>query len=178
MATLVYSAAVSVDGFIAGPGGDMSWLADYMGPNPVIDEYATQVGALLVGRRTFDGDDPCRGIPAEGEAFGGAWHGPQVVLTHHPPADPVPDVTFATDLASALAKVQSAAGDRFVSVLGANTAAQCLAAGVLDQILLTVVPVLLGGGVRAFESVPGPLEPISTDHTALVTNVRFRVQRR
>jgi dihydrofolate reductase len=162
MATLVYSAAVSVDGFIAGPGGDMSWLADYMGPNPVIDEYATQVGALLV----------------EGEAFGGAWHGPQVVLTHHPPADPVPDVTFATDLASALAKVQSAAGDRFVSVLGANTAAQCLAAGVLDQILLTVVPVLLGGGVRAFESVPGPLEPISTDHTALVTNVRFRVQRR
>jgi hypothetical protein len=38
MAKFLYSAAMSVDGFIAGPGGDMSWLADFLGPNPVVEQ--------------------------------------------------------------------------------------------------------------------------------------------
>jgi riboflavin biosynthesis pyrimidine reductase len=58
VAKFLYSAAMSLDGFVAGPGGDMSWLTNYLGPNPLVDELITQVGAILVGNRTFGGDDP------------------------------------------------------------------------------------------------------------------------
>jgi hypothetical protein len=90
MARFLYSAAMSLDGFIAGPGGDMSWLTDYFGPNPVVDELIRQVGALLVGGRTYGGDDPLRGQEGEGKAFGGGWEGPQVMLTRRAQATPEP----------------------------------------------------------------------------------------
>jgi riboflavin biosynthesis pyrimidine reductase len=89
MARFLYSAAMSLDGFIARPGGDMFWLTDYLGPNPVVDELIPQVGALLVGGRTYGGDDPHRGQEGEGKAFGGDWDGPQVVLTHRAGDQPV-----------------------------------------------------------------------------------------
>ena len=82
-ASLLYSATMSLDGFIAGPGGDQSWMTQYPGPNPMVDELIGDIGALLVGARTFGGDDPNRGTDKEGE-FSGQWHGPQVVLTHNP----------------------------------------------------------------------------------------------
>ncbi len=63
MAKFLYSAAMSLDGFIAGPGGDMSWMADYAGPNPVVDELISRTGAILAGNRTFGGDDPLKGQP-------------------------------------------------------------------------------------------------------------------
>ena len=90
MAKLFYSASMSVDGFIAGPGGDMSWLADYLDPNPVLDDLLGRIGALLVGRRTYGGDDPYRDSPHQGEPFGGGWSGPQFVLTHRLPNESVP----------------------------------------------------------------------------------------
>jgi len=180
MGKLLYSAAMSLDGFIAGPGGDASWMVDYLGPNPTVDDLVPHIGALLVGNRTFRGDDPYRDTPAEGKAFGGAWSGPQFVLTHHPPDPPWPDVTFVTDLAIGLAAARAAAGDRYVNVLGADVARQCLDAGVLDEILVCVVPVLLGDGVRLFERPGGAtvrLERTSLTHTDRVTNVWLRVVR-
>src|SRR5665647_951682 len=91
MVKLLYSVSMSLDGFIAGPGGDMSWLTPYLGPNPGIEGLMERIGALLVGRRTFEGDDPNHGTDKEG-AFGGQWSGPQIVLTHdrHQPLDAGP----------------------------------------------------------------------------------------
>jgi len=178
MAKLLYSASMSLDGFIAGPGGDMSWLSAYLGPNPLVDELVPQIGALLVGNRTFRGDDPHRGTPAEGEPFGGGWSGPQVVLTHHAPAGPVPGITFAGDLDTAVATAKAAAGERYVNVLGADTARQCLAAGVLDEVLVAIAPVLLGAGTRLFEHAGGvnvPLERINLTGVPQATNLWFRV---
>ena len=90
MAKLLYSATMSVDGFIAGPDGDMSWLTPYLGPDPAMDDLTGQIGALLVGNRTFGGDDPHKGTDKEGKPFGGGWEGPQFVLTHQVPDTPVP----------------------------------------------------------------------------------------
>src|SRR5689334_16254619 len=150
MATLIYSATMSLDGFIAGPGGDMSWLTVHVGgENAAADRLLANLGALLVGNNTFGGDDPNRGTDSEG-AFGGRYHGPVVVLTHRPPADPPQDVTFRTDLPSAVAEATAAAGDKYVNVLGANVAKQCLEAGLLDEVLVFVAPVLLGDGVPLF----------------------------
>jgi dihydrofolate reductase len=178
MAKVLYSAAMSLDGFIAGPGGDMSWLAEHTGPNPVVDELIERTGAILVGARTFGGDDPHKGTEAEGEAFGGGWTGPQFVLTHNPPAEPVPGVTFVDDLGTALAAAKAAAGERYVNVLGAATARSCLEAGALDEVAVTVVPVLLGDGVRLFDHPGGTnvgLERMSLTHTPQLTNIWLRV---
>lgn len=167
MARLIYSAAASLDGFIAGPGGDMGWLAEYAGtPNPAAERLLADVGALLVGRRTHDGDDPNRGTDAEG-AFGGQYDGPAVVLTHRPPSSATPGVRFATDLHGAVTTARELAGDGYVTILGADVAAQCLDAGLLDEVLVLVVPVLLGDGTPLFPRRPGTprvhLEPIAAD---------------
>src|SRR4051812_37342189 len=113
----MYSATMSLDGFMAGPGGDMSWLAAFLGPNPEAEALVDRIGALLVGRRTFGGDDPNKGTDKAG-ALEGAWHGPQFVLTHTPPDEPVPGTTFVTDLESAVAAAREAAGDKYVNILG------------------------------------------------------------
>ena len=118
------------------------------------DRLLANTGALLVGNNTFGGDDPNRGTDKEG-AFGGRYHGPVVVLTHRPPADPPAGITFCGDLASAVAKAKEAAGDKYVNVLGANVAKQCLEARLLDEVLVFIAPVLLGDGVPLFRSPGG-----------------------
>lgn len=179
MSKLVYSATMSLDGFIAGPGGDMSWLTEHLGPNPAADELIDETGALLVGRRTFDGDDPYKGVAdREGEPFGGGWSGPQFVLTHDVRAAPVPRVKFVSDLDSGVAAAKAAAGEKSVNVLGAETARRCLEAGVLDEIFAFIAPVLLGDGVRLFDHPGGTnvkLERLSVTQAPQATSLRLRV---
>jgi len=180
MVKTLYSVTMSVDGFIAGPGGDMSWLTEHVGPDPLVDDLIGRIGALLVGRRTFGGDDPNRGTEKEG-AFGGSWEGPQFVLTHRLPVDPVPGVTFVDDLERAVAEAKAAAGGKeYVNVLGAETARGCLEAGLLDELLVFSVPVLLGDGVRLFDHPGGtnvPLERLAVGSTPNATHVWLRVVR-
>jgi dihydrofolate reductase len=157
MSRTLYSASMSLDGFIAGPGDDMQWLLPFFGPDPVGDGLVDQIGALLIGRRTFDGDDPNRGTDQEG-AFEGTYHGPSFVLTHRPPdeAPSDPSLVFVTDVESGVAAAKEAAGDRYVSILGADVARQCLEAGLLDEVLVFVTPIMLGGGTRLFDRPDGP----------------------
>jgi dihydrofolate reductase len=178
MGKLLYSATMSLDGFIAGPGGDMQWATEHFGPNPLVDDLVPRIGALLVGNRTFRGDDPYKGTPKEGKAFGGGWSGPQFVLTHHAPDTPVPDVTFVGDLDSGVAAAKAAAGEKYVNILGADIARQCLEAGVVDEILVLIAPVMLGDGVRLFDHPGGTsvkLERISLSQAPLASNLWFRV---
>lgn len=165
MSKLLYSATMSLDGFIAGAGGDMSWLSAHVGdagpatePGSGVDigELMAGIGALLIGHRTFTGDDPNRGTDSEG-AFGGQWHGPSVVLSHEPGDDSDPDVRFSDDLATAVGLAKEAAGGRYVNVLGADVARQCLEVDLLDEVLVFVAPVLLGDGTRLFAH-PGGTE--------------------
>jgi dihydrofolate reductase len=175
----LYSVTMSLDGCIAGPGGDMTWLASRLGPNPAAEALVDQIGALLMGRRTFDGSDPNEGTDKEG-ALSGAWHGPQFVLTHRPPAEPAPGYTFVTDPHEAVAEAQEAAGDRYVNVLGAEVARSLLAAGLLDEILVFVAPVLIGDGTRLFDYPGGTdvaLERISSNESPMANGIWFRVAR-
>jgi hypothetical protein len=145
----------------------------------VVDLIA-DIGALLVGNRTFRGDDPHRGTDKEGKPFGGGWSGPQFVLTHNPPDTPVEGVTFVGDLDTAVAAAQAAAGDRYVNVIGASVARQCLEAGVLDELLVLVAPVMLGDGVRLFAHPGGAtvrLERLSLTQAPRAANLWFRVIR-
>jgi dihydrofolate reductase len=159
----------------------MSWMVDYLGPNPGVDQLIKETGAILVGNRTFGGDDPLKGKPGEGEAFGGGWDGPQFVLTHHPPAEDVPGVVFVGDIETAIAESRAAAGDRSVNIIGASVAAQCLDAGVLDEVMVSVLPVMLDDGTRLFERPGGAavgLELRNAMQAGQITNLWYRVNPR
>jgi hypothetical protein len=115
--------------------------------------------------------------------YGGQWTGPVFVLTHRPPgADHHQAVTFVSDdLRDAVATAAGAAAGKDVIVFGANLALQCLRAGLLDEIVIHLVPVLLGDGVRLI-GTPN-LSPVALERTLVatsgqVTDLRFAVRRR
>ena len=114
----------------------------------VFDEFMA-TGAVVAGRGTFE--------PAGG--WGGDHHDgvPIFILTRHDPADlrQWPLVTYVNDVTTAMTRAKEAAGDKDVLVHGAGTAQLGLAAGVLDEMELHVVPVLFGeGAVCSRASLP------------------------
>jgi dihydrofolate reductase len=180
MAKVLYSVTMSVDGFITGPDGDMQWMRPFLGPNAEVEELIPKIGSLLIGRRSHDGDDPHKGDEGEGKAFGGGWNGPMFVVTHHPPNNPEPGVTYVDQFAHALDLAKKAAGDKYVNVIGANIAKQCIEAGELDEVLLLYAPVMLGDGTRLFAHPGGhtvPLTRRSVTNNPTATNLWFTVNK-
>jgi dihydrofolate reductase len=181
---VVVNRAMSLDGFIAGPGDAQDWIFDFMGNGaPWQKEAAAATGAMLVGRRTVEVGsrmeaDQERGSASRGEGY--PFSGPIFVLTHKPPDPPDPDVTYLTgDIGEAVVTALDAAGGKNLQILGADVAGQCLRRGLVDEILVCVLPVLLGDGIRL--SSPGlariDLEPVSSTQADGVTILRFRVRK-
>ena len=192
-ATVLYM-SISLDGFIAGPNetrdnglGDgglrlHEWLSDRPtvdGPEgingQVIDEFMS-TGAVVAGRGTVE--------PAG--FWGGDHHDgvPIFILSRNEPPGEIsrwPLISFVDDVTTAMARAKAAAGERYVLVHGAGTAQLALAAGVLDELELHVVPVLFGEGRRLFERLPaGQIELERTrilEGEGGVTHMRYRVRR-
>lgn len=166
---------MSLDGFIAGPGDAMDWVFEYSAPEE-FPAIVAATGAMLSGRRSYDVGKRDAGKPS-GEAYGGAWHGPSFVLTHDPPTDP--DVTFLSgDIEAAVDTALAAAGELDLVVVGAEVTRQCLERGLVDEILLLVLPVLLGAGTRLYASPTARrvnLEPVGSSLAGAVSVQRFRV---
>ncbi len=149
----------------------------------VLDEVDAGVGAYIMGRKMFGGGDG----PWD-HTWTGWWgehppfHLPVFVLTHHP-REPLPmqggtTFTFVTEgIEAALDEARAAAGDKDVMIAGgASAVQQYLAAGVLDELYLHVVPILLGAGERLLENVGDPkLEPVKVVASPAVTHVKYRV---
>lgn len=180
MSKLLWHTMMSLDGFIAGPDDATDWVFSVDGgQGETVDEVVRSTGALLVGRRTQDVED--RDQPG---FYGGAFRGPFFVLRHDPPAEPpvVKGVTgrfLDVGIEEAVTVAKEAAGGADVVVLGATVARTCLEAGLLDEILIHVAPVLLGGGVRLFERADGTpvrLDPISSQVEGELTALRFSVR--
>jgi dihydrofolate reductase len=90
----------------------------------------------------------------------------------------VPGSTFVTDLETAVAAAREAAGDKYVNILGADVGRQALTAGLVDEILVYVAPVLLGDGTRLFDQPGGAdirLERLSVSESPLATGLWYRV---
>jgi dihydrofolate reductase len=175
---VLYSATMSLDGYIAGPGGDMAWLRPYLQPNPPIERLQQEIGALLVGGRTHRGDDPHRGTDREG-AFEGTWDGPVFVVTRQPSTDEG-SVHFVDEPQVGLEAAKAAAAGRYVNVLGAELARAYLDLGEVDEVLTIIAPVLLGGGTPLFAHPEGRqvrLERLDVQVLPHVTNVWHRVVR-
>jgi len=182
---VVVNRSMSLDGFIAGPGDAMEWIFDFVAPDaPWLTETAAATGAMLIGRRTDEVGDRMDANNERGAASsdgGYPFSGPTFVLTHKPPDPPAPEVTYLTgDIGEAVATALDAAGGKNLEILGADVAGQCLQQGLVDEILVYVLPVLLGDGIR-FYSSPGlariDLEPLDSTRSGAVTILRFRVRK-
>ncbi|MER8185944.1 dihydrofolate reductase family protein [Kitasatospora sp. NPDC094015] len=170
---VVVNRAMSLDGFIAGPDHAMDWVFESLAPD-AFPEVMAATGAMLVGRGTYE---VARRMAAQDATYDG---GPQFVLTHRPPEEPDPAVTFLScGIEEAVATARRAAGGKALEILGADVAAQCLRRGLVDEILVYVLPVLLGDGVRF--APPGlgriDLEPFDSTRAGAVTMLRFRVRK-
>jgi len=200
MSKVVFNITVSLDGYVAGPndgpdqglgeGGERlhdwafelaSWREPHgleggeTNPSSEVLEGMSAAGAVVVGKRMFDnahgwGDEP-------------PFHTPVFVLTHtarEPLTKSDTTFTFVTDgIESAIEQAKAAAGDGDVSIGGgASTAQQALKAGLVDEVQLTVAPVLLGGGVRLFEGL-GPddaeFELVRVIEGPKATHLKYRV---
>lgn len=176
MAT-IWHVTMSIDGFIAGPGDAMEWMAGYEGTNPEVDELVASIGAILAGRGSYDAGAK-QSNPAFQKPYGGAWSGPIFVLTHRPTKSRDPDVIFfSADISRAVATAQKAARDKNVAIFGADVARQAVEKGLIDELFVHIAPVLLGDGTRLYAHPAATrvkLQPISVSQPSDVTNLRFR----
>jgi dihydrofolate reductase len=211
MGKLTLDISMSLDGFVAGPnpsrqdplgeGGTQlhEWvvrLASWRGPHgedggetgaddDVVAESLRDVGAHIMGKRMFGGEDG----PWGDEPWEGWWgdeppfHTSVFVLTHHEREPLVKGETtfhFVTDgIESALEQARAEAGDQNVSIGGgADVAQQFLNAGLLDEFQVHVIPIFLGTGTRLFDGLrPGAVgfEPDRVIGSPGVTHLRYRV---
>ena len=186
MATVLYM-SMSLDGYIAGPnetpdnglgdGGHRlhEWaLREPEGVNRQVVEEFMSTGAVVAGRGTFE--------PAGG--WGGDHHDgvPIFIVSRNQPAGEFaryPLVSYVDDVATAMTEATRAAGDKDVLVHGAGIARMAIAAGVLDEFELSVVPVLFGQGRRLFEGLAA--EQIELERMRVlegeggVAHMRYRV---
>ena len=152
----------------------------------IIEEAMEGVGAVVMGRNMFGGgpgpwgDGSWRGWWGDDPPF----HVPVFVLTHHErePLAMEGGTTFhfvSDGIESALAQAREAAAGKDVRLGGgAEAAQQYLAAGLIDELQLNIVPILLGAGERLFENVGADLtlEQTRVVHTPEVTHIRYRVE--
>ncbi|MFW5416185.1 dihydrofolate reductase family protein [Nocardiopsis sp. CNT-189] len=177
---VLWHTSMSLDGFIAGPDDAMDWVFEYTdaGGGEAGDVMAS-TGAMLGGRRSYDVARRDTGKPS-GEAFGGAWSGAELVLTHRPPGDDPHTVFLSGDVREAVRRARAAAAGKDVVVGGADVARQCVAAGLVDEVQVHVLPVLLGAGTRLFGgpgSVRTELEPLWVRRSGDAVVVRYRVRK-
>jgi dihydrofolate reductase len=197
MSKVIAAASMSLDGYIAGPeesGFDQlfQWYENGEVVMPVggrsfhmteaSAEYWRKIyenlGAVVVGRRLFDLTDGWGGHPPADR--------PHFVVTHSAPEEwkareTLVPFTFVTDgIESAVRQAKATAGDRWVTVNGGTIARQALNAGLLDELWISLVPVLLGGGVPFLDGIDnapvvldGPFETVQGDR---VTHLCYRVR--
>jgi dihydrofolate reductase len=191
MGKVVFDTSMSLDGFMTaanqtaeeplGEGGERlhEWAFHESGRD-YLQGLVGGAGAVICGRTTYEHSLPWWGT----DGPTGAARLPLFVVTHEAPAtSPEGGVyTFVTDgIESALEQAQAVAGDKTVSVMGGATIGQqFIAAGLVDEIQIHLVPVLFGGGTRMFENLGEghlQLDPLEVIDTPLATHVRYRVVR-
>ncbi|GEM30972.1 deaminase reductase [Nocardia neocaledoniensis NBRC 108232] len=191
--------AISLDGFTAGPGQDAdhpfgvgadaltAWIfeTERLGrekDRALLRDLHARTGAHIMGRNMFG--------PGRGEwdlDWTGWWgpeppyHAPVFVLTHYHRASLTmlggTTFTFVDDgIDSALEQARAAADGKDVEIAGgAATVRQYLVAGLLDELVLHLVPVVLGAGERLLDGVAGlELEPVEVIESPTVTHLRYR----
>jgi dihydrofolate reductase len=202
--TVIMHNVVSVDGFIADENDDVGPLHEwyFSGDTPITEgggdqaydhsgagsrfkvssasaEYVRRmweaIGVIVMGRRLFDLVNGWEGQPPAGDHV--------VVVSHRPKPEgwhPEASYHFVDDVTAAVAKAQDLAGDRTVAVNAGEVGSQILAAGLVDEVAMDVVPVVFGSGKRYFGSIEGQYlleDPHVVIQGDRVLHLRYKVRR-
>ncbi len=172
MAKIIVHTTMTLDGFMARPSGNMDWAFKYA-PDEMIGEIMTEIGAVVMGNRGYFSEDA---LP-----YGGQVKVPQFVVTHKP-RDPLTigglTFTFVNSIERAIMLAKAAAGEKSVTLLGASIDQQALNAGLVDEIMIHLAPILIGEGIRLFDNLKAKdieLERTELIATGGITSLRFRV---
>lgn len=202
MGTVIMHNVVSVDGFIADGNDEVGPLHDWYfnGDTPITGddgqydhsgagngfkvsrasaEYVrpmwASIGTIIMGRHLFDLVNGWEGRPPAGDHV--------VVVSHRPKPEgwhPEASYHFVDDVTAAVAKARELAGERTVAVAAGEVGGQILAAGLVDEVAMDVVPVVFGSGKRYFGGVEGP-RLLEDPHVVIqgdrVLHLRFKVRR-
>jgi dihydrofolate reductase len=198
MTKVLASITTSLDGYITGPndgpekglgeGGERLHYWVFGGPwtyddpprgeatgadKEFLDSMTAREGAVVGGRNTYESADHWGGSNPFGAPF--------FIVTHKPEDEPDgAGFTFVDGLDLALALAREAAGDKDVGIMGgADIIRQALQMGAVDELTISVAPVVLGAGKRLFEGFDTPLnlEPIQVLQSPFATHVTYRVMR-
>ena len=189
MTNVTFNLSMSLDGFVAGPNDEIDPLHDWLfgGEHPsrsgfgrmteesraVLDAGIDDLGAIVVGRNTFEVSGRWGGTPLFGA--------PTFVVTHSPPTENRGEFTYVTEgVEAAIEQARAAAGEKDVSVMGAIVPQQAIRAGLVDEFVIHLIPVLLGEGKRLFDHLGGRVDLERTQVVEApegVTHLRFRVVR-
>ncbi|TMB50182.1 MAG: dihydrofolate reductase [Chloroflexi bacterium] len=198
MTKVVASITTSLDGYITGPndgpgqglgeggerlhywvfGGPWSYEEEPTGEatgadKAYLDGAMARLGAVVGGRNTYE----------SAEAWGGSnpWPVPFFVVTHRPEDAPAgAGFTFVDGLEEAIARARDAAGEKDVSLMGgADVIRQALRSGQVDELFITIAPIVLGGGKRLFEGFEETfrLEHLGVVQSPFATHIQYRVLR-
>ena len=156
MGKVAWGFTCSLDGFIAGPDHDMAWLA---AAEPlaegVTEGLAGEVAVIIAGRNGYDAAQAQRDKRDEmtSEAYGGAWSGTEIILTHRPHeiANDPSIVAMNCGIVEAIDRAQQIAVDRSIQIISADIARQALEFDLIDELQVFVAPVFLGDGIRIFD---------------------------
>lgn len=178
MGKVIIHATITLDGFMADTDGGVDWMFGFPSAdeddavvNKVMEELGAVVGGANKTRTIEEGEEP----------YGGTLKIPVFEMTHeaHEPIekDGTTYTFVVNDVAMAVAAAKDAAGDKSVALLGGSISRQCLKLGLVDEIVLDVVPLLLGEGISLFGGLGEriKLERLETSAFASETHLRYRV---
>ena len=177
--TTQYYVAASLDGFIADTDNSIEWLLQFGFEEftPHYEKFLSGVGALVMGASTYEF------LLAEGSPWG-YGETPTWVLTHRElPAMEGGDIRFmAGDVAQVHAQAVAAAGEKAVWLIGGGeVVAQFAEAGLVDELWVTIMPIVLGGGTPVLPVTGSPLNLELIETTRFepsgATELRYRVKR-
>jgi dihydrofolate reductase len=139
MRRVIYGGAMSLDGYIAGPNGEYDWII--MDPDIDFAEFATRFDTYLIGRKTFES---MRRMGSDGKSAPGIRN---IVFSRTLKQSDYPSVTISADAESLVAELRTRPGKDIALFGGGELFRSLLAAGLVDGIGVSLIPVLLGGGV-------------------------------
>ena len=197
MTAVIAGITTSLDGYIVGPndgpgrglgeGGERLHYWVFGGPwnyddgprgeatgedRAVLDEAIARIGAVVGGRGTYEAAEHWGGSNPFGVPF--------FIVTHRPDDESDAGFVFVGSIEEGVARAADAAADRDVSVMGgADVIRQALGAGLVDELAISIAPVVLGDGKRLFEGFRGSLdlEPVDVRQSPFATHIRYRVKR-
>jgi dihydrofolate reductase len=147
MRHVVYGGAMSLDGFIAGPNGEHDWIV--MDPDIDFAALMARFDTFLIGRKTFEA---MRGMGGGARAAPGTTN---IVCSRTLRQDEVPHVTISNDAERIVAELRRKPGKEIALFGGGELFRSLLSAGLVDRVEVSLIPVLLGGGIPFLPSPAG-----------------------